>query len=174
MANNLDLTSEHLDEYVGLSVDDFCGLGFGDLGDEHNHCAHFVGHALSLNASANVGLTCAAMTRSGRAHQAEGACLRVNEVFNRQTQLAEADEKGCLVYITMQSNLTGKPGAYTMGQAKKKHIGIYLGGQVWHYGNNKDKVRKQSLEEFEEHYSGDTIVLFTRFPQRAVFARAAD
>jgi len=169
VANNLDLTSEGLSAYEGLSIEDICELGFGDCGDTQNHCAHFVGHVLALNHATNVGLTCAQMTHGGRKQPASGACIRVNEVFNRQSQLAEADEKGCLVYITMKSNVTGEGEARVMGQQARKHIGIYLDGNVWHYGNTRDAVKRQTLADFKKHYSGDTIVLYTQFPKGAVF-----
>jgi hypothetical protein len=169
MANNLNLTAELLDAYVGKPITDLCSLGFGSVGDEHNHCAHFVGHVLTLNHDANVGTTCASMIWEGRKKQEDGACIRVNEVFNRQTQLTEADEKGCLIYITTEGNVSTKDGVTTMGSHKRKHIGIYLDGNVWHYGNTKDKVKKQTLAEFEKHYSGKTVILYTEFPKKAAF-----
>jgi hypothetical protein len=170
MANNLNLTPELLDAYVGKPITDLCPLGFGTIGDEHNHCAHFVGHALTLTGKANVGKTCAVMTWDGRTRPEEGVCILVNDLFNRQTQLTEADEKGCLIYITRPGNVTTtKDGVTTMETNKTKHVGIYLGGCVWHYGNTKDKVKRQTLAEFEQHYSGKTVILYTEFPKIAAF-----
>lgn len=171
MANNLNLTAECLDEYVSKPITKICPLGFGKVGDAHNHCAHFVGHVLTLNHDANVGLTCAGMVSAGHKRKAEGACIRVNEVFNRCTDLDEPDEKGCLAYITISSNVKKEGGVYVMGQHPRKHIGIYLGGYVWHYGNTKDKVRKQALDDFKKHYAGTTTVRFTIFPQKAAFVK---
>ena len=172
MANHLNLTPEALDKYIGKAITELCPLKFGTIGDEHNHCAHFVGHALTLNHDANVGTTCAAMVWAGRKRKDEGACIRVNEVFNRCDDLDGPDEKGCLAYITIPSNVKEENGVWVMGSHKRKHIGIYLAGCVWHYGNTKDKVKKQPLAEFEKHYSGKTVVRFTVFPQRAVFVPA--
>ncbi len=173
MANNLNLTATELDKYIGKSIEDICPLKYGTVGDEGNHCAHFVGHALTLNHKANVGLTCAGMTWEGRKKKDEGGCLRVNEVYNRVDHLQDADEKGCLICITMTSNVTKKGDDYTMGSQSRKHIGIYLGGHVWHYGNTKDKVKKQALGEFKKHYSGKTIILYSKFPKTAAFVSAS-
>jgi hypothetical protein len=169
MANNLNLTATALDRYLGKPIEKICPLGFGRIGDPHFHCAHFVGHVLSLNHRANVGATCAVMVYGGWKRRGSSACIRVNELFNRCSDLAGPDEKGCLAYITMKSNLRSRGGNFTMGSDARKHVGIYLGGQVWHYGNLKDKVKKQSLEDFSKHYSGDAVVRFTRFPKRAKF-----
>jgi hypothetical protein len=169
MANNLNLTAGALDKYLGKSIATMCPLEFGAVGDVHNHCAHFVGHALTLTGKENVGKTCAVMTWAGKTSPEKGVCILVNELFNRQTQLAEPDENGCLVYITMATNVSTVKGVTTMGTASKKHVGIYLAGTVWHYGNTKDQVRCQSLEEFKNHYAGKTVILYTTFPKGAAF-----
>jgi hypothetical protein len=172
MANHLDLTTEKLDAYIGRSIDRICPLRFGTIGDEHNHCAHFVGHALGLNHDANVGSTCAAMI--WKADKSKGACIRVNELYNRVGVTDEADEKGCLVYVTLRTNAPPPPtGRRIMGSHRKKHVGILLGQDVWHYGNTKDKVTKDSIEDFEarfkRNYGKDIVVLFSRFPIAARF-----
>src|SRR3954464_4477177 len=106
MANNLNLTAEQLDAYLGKSIDEICPLGFGKVKDKHNHCAHFVGHALTLNDKTLVGDTCAIMVYQGQKHRNQSACIRVVEFFNLQTmQLAEPDEKGCLAFLTMENNV---------------------------------------------------------------------
>ena len=47
-----------------------------------------------------------------------------------------------------------------MEKVPKKHIGIYIGGDVWHYSNSKDKVVRQTTAEFSKHYPGSNIALF--------------
>jgi hypothetical protein len=173
MANNLNLTPEALSKYVGRPITDICTLGFGTVGYEHNHCAHFVGHVLRLNTEANVGTTCAHMIWKGLEKGADSACIRVNELFNRVADLAAADEKGCLIYVTVPSNIKEENGIWVMGSQKRKHVGIYLGGEVWHYGNTKDKVKRQKLDEFEgdfqKVYSPDIVIRYTIFPKSAEF-----
>lgn len=175
MANNLNLTEDWLDSYLNRPITRICTLGFGSVGDAHNHCAHFVGHVLSLNADTNVGLTCASMTRAGRRNSAAGACIRVHEVFNHTEDLDAGDDKGCLIYVTKASNFSqSASGWYVMGNIPRKHIGIYLGGVVWHYGNTKDKVKRQDLADFEATfesvYGGNTAVRYTKFPKKAALA----
>lgn len=169
MAHHLELTAEKLDFYLGEPISRICPLHFGTVGDQHNHCAHFVGHALKLNHQANVGTTCAAMTYDGRRQRDSGACIRVNELFNRCTQLEDADPHGCIVYITTPGNLTGRGTRRVMGQHPRKHVGIYLDGEVWHYSNSRDRVVRQSIDEFSQHYSGNPVMAYTAFPKAATF-----
>lgn len=173
MANNLSLTASLLDEYTGKDITELCPVGFGAVGDEWHHCAHFVGHALGLNHAANVGTTCAAMRWKG--NKTKSACIRVNELFNRGvTEIDAADEKGCLIFCTIPSNAPKPPvGARVMGSKSRKHVGIYLEGSVWHYGNGKDKVKKESLADFtsafQGNYGSDAIFLYGKFPSSAAF-----
>lgn len=171
MANNLNLSPEELDKYVGKPISDICPIGFGKVGDIDNHCAHFVGHVLKLNADANVGATCSSMIWKG--DKTKSACIRVNELFNRVADLDAADEKGCIIYVTIPSNIKQGGGVWTMGAQSKKHVGIYLGGDIWHYGNTKDQVKRQKLADFESDfkrvYSKDIVIRYTVFPKAAEF-----
>ena len=47
-----------------------------------------------------------------------------------------------------------------MEKVPKKHIGIYIGGDVWHYSNFKDTVVRQTASQFNKHYPGSNIALF--------------
>src|SRR5258707_1202361 len=70
-----------LDKLLGQTVETYCGK-YGSVGDDINHCAHFVSHVLGLrlpNAAlcSNVG-----GTRYPFEERAKGFCIRVNQVFN--------------------------------------------------------------------------------------------
>ena len=57
--------------FLGKPIDDICGNGFDDHGD--NHCAHFVSHVLRLT----FGMTCKKLTLGTQA----AANVRVQEIF---------------------------------------------------------------------------------------------
>lgn len=161
MAGVTNLNTADLDNYVGKSIEKICPLGFGKVGDAENHCAHFVSHVLKINDSFGFGLTCAGMTFEGKKKKDAGACLRVNEIYNHVEDLETPNEKGCLVYFTLSSNID-KSGL--MGSQPKKHVGIYFQGFVYNYGNTKDAVRKNTLADLKALYGATTITRFTVFP----------
>jgi hypothetical protein len=140
-----------LEDTVGKKIDDFCESGFTD--PDVNHCAHFVAHHLNLK----LALTCSALTRTG----SNGASVRVQEIFAKCHEVGMlSDWNGSgrvLVFVTAKSNvdLANK----RMRNVPKKHIGIYDGQHVYHYGNTQDRVRKQTLAEFkntfQRTYGGD-------------------
>ncbi len=51
---------------------------FGKVGDEHNHCAHFVSHALGFR----IGKLCNQMDWKHRKDTDAGRSLVVNDIFN--------------------------------------------------------------------------------------------
>ena len=164
MIAHISINGGNLDPFLDKTVEDICPLGFGKIGDSHNHCAHFISHMLKLNSSLHIGYTCAGMVNLGSKHPAAGACIRVNEVFNACDGLEAPDENGCLVYYTLPDNIH-KDG--TMGDMSQKHVGIYCGGMVWNYGNIHDKVRKNRVTDLKDLYGSTTIVRYTGFPTGA-------
>lgn len=178
MSNHLSLTAARLDEYVGKDIARICPVGFGEVKDKWHHCAHFVGHALGLNHAADVGATCASMIWKG--DRSRSACLRVNELFNRAVaEIDAADDKGCLIFCTVPDNAPKPPvGRRIMGTKSRKHVGIYLDGSVWHYGNTGDKVKCESLDDFtaafQRNYGADAIFFYGRFPTAARFIEFKD
>src|SRR5262249_37699258 len=164
MAGIVTLSTTLLDSYVGLSIEDICPLKFGKDGDEHNHCAHFVSHILKLNNSLHLGETCAGMIWKGKQHAAAAGCIRVNDIFNACVDLEGPDEGGCLAYYTTKGNMH-KDG--TMGTHKQKHVAICYNGNVYNYGNTKDKVRKDKVGGLAKLYGAKTITLYTGFPDGA-------
>lgn len=167
MSAIVSLSTTLLNGYVGKTIKDICPLGFGEIGDKDNHCAHFVSHVLRISNTLGIGTTCDRTTydrKQKNKGKSGGACIRVDEVYNNSEVLKTPDENGCLAYITLTTNID-KDGK--MGRQPRKHIGIYFQGSVWHYSNSKDKVVSVKLEEFKKHYPGATTTCFTKFPDGA-------
>lgn len=155
------LTTALLDEYVGLSIEKICPLKFGTNGDDHNHCAHFVGHVLKLNSSVASGLTCAGMVWAGKKNPTAGALIRVDDIFNGCVNIDEPNPLGCLAYYTLPGNIKADG---TMGSMRQKHVGICIEGYVYNYGNTNDKVRKDRVGDLAALYGKKTITLYTKLP----------
>jgi hypothetical protein len=102
--------------------------------------------------------------------QGAGACLRVNEVFNFCEDIPVPDESGCLIHITKLANMK-KDG--TMNDMSQKHIGIYFKGEVWHYSNTDQEVKRwtkdQWISKLDSHYGKHTTVRYTVIPDGASF-----
>ena len=156
----MTLSASILDDYLGKHIKEICKNGFDK--DSDNHCSHFVGHVLGIQ----IGLTCFGMTGKGDKH--DRSSIRVQEVFARCPQVGKWDDKPatvsqCLAFVTAKShvNLEKK----IMENVPKKHIGIFIGGQIYHYSNRNHKVVQQSPLQFKKHYAGNNIeVFFGTFP----------
>ena len=169
------LNAPGLDAFVGKWIGDICPVGYDD--DAFNHCAHFVSHVLKLNDDTGLGPTCATTSLERKQKykgKGVGACLRVNEIFNACDDLVLPDAKGCLVFITKLTNIKNDG---TMGDNPRKHIGIYFGGNVWHYSNTHQEVARWDFDQWKKtldaHYGGHTTVKFTRLPTGASFLSPA-
>ena len=136
----------------GKSIEEICDNGYTN--PSTNHCAHFVCHVLGYD----FGFTCNHMTGKDKT----SASIKVHEVFSKcgETGIWRGLDKKkinqCLAFITYSSSVKGK----VMLNRPKKHVGIYLNGSVWHYSNSKNKVVKQTVEEFSRHYTGDSFSMF--------------
>lgn len=149
----MPVTSTDLNQYVNKNIKQICGNGYIDAKD--NHCAHFVSHVMDYE----FGYNCKA-AGSGKV---AGANLRVHEVFPRCPSVGRWDDKPdtlspCLVFVTARSNVNVQ--AKTMANVPKKHIGIFIGGTIWHYSNANHKVMTQLPADFVHHYPGPDIELF--------------
>jgi hypothetical protein len=147
------ITVDQLNAYLGKNISQICGNGYADPND--NHCAHFVCHALGYQ----FGFTCRNM-KSGHGTPAN---IRVQEVFPHCASVGTwasrpASLNSCLVFITAASNvhLTSK----TMDNVPRKHVGIFLQGNIWHYSNSNHKVVKQTPQEFSHHYPAPSNAMF--------------
>lgn len=149
------MTAAVLDPYLGKHINEVCENGFTDNGD--NHCAHFVSHVLGLE----FGLTCRTMGTPG-AKGAE-ANIRVQQLFPRCPRVGEwadrpEDLSPCLVFITKASNVN--LATKVMANVPRKHVGIFVGGTIWHYSNGKRKVVKQTPDQFALHYPAPHNAMF--------------
>jgi len=152
------VTQQQLSGYLGKSIGQICQNGY--TSDADNHCAHFVSHVLGYK----FGVTCQMMGSA----RGPGANLRVQEIFPRCAKvgvwsLRPATLPVCLVFITRAANvnLAGK----VMANVPRKHIGIFIGGFVWHYSNSQQKVVRQTPALFSTHYpSPDNAMFYGSLP----------
>ncbi len=137
-----------LNSWLAKSMTDICLNGYDD--QSHNHCAHFVAHAMNLH----FGYTC----RQHRGGTNAGANLRVHEIFAQCPKKHEIRQTGPrltgLVFVSASSNFVTRNGTTTLQNVPRKHIGVIHSAHVWHYSNTNDQVVKQVMSEFLFHYSG--------------------
>lgn len=157
----------NLEAYLGQSVKDFCGR-YGDIDDSENHCAHFVSHVLQLRIPGAA--LCSNVGGSDYPYheRRNGFCIRVNQVFNSCKNRAiwtddSAPQSVCFVVATIAGNIISQ-NPLTIGSMRKKHIGFYVAGWVYNYGNTNDKVRKSAINDFKRHYGAQTILLRADLP----------
>ena len=152
------VTQEQLSAYLGKSIGQICQNGYAS--DADNHCAHFVSHALGYK----FGVTCQMMGSA----RGPGANLRVQELFPHCQKvgvwsLRPSAIATCLVFITRASNVNLS--AKVMANVPRKHIGIFIGGFVWHYSNSQQKVVRQTPALFSTHYpSPDNAMFYGSLP----------
>jgi hypothetical protein len=148
---------------VGKDIKDICPHGYTD--PLHNHCAHFVSHALGYG----FGLTCGDMTNK----RVPGASIRVREIFPRCAQVGRWSDLpenlgACLVFVAGAGNVNLK--TKTIADVPQKHVGIYSLGQIWHYGNTVDRVVVDTPESFMRKFtrayarSGNVTLFYGSFP----------
>lgn len=154
-----------LEETVSKTISDFCGNLY--TGAETNHCAHFVSHYLNLQ----FGMNCRKLTGRNK----EAANVRVHEVFAQCPQVGWLESWNgsgqVLVFVTRKTNVTLS--TKTMQNVPKKHIGIYDGTHIYHYGNTLDKVVRQTVNQFKQSfqsaYGGDLGFYFGTVPGETLF-----
>jgi hypothetical protein len=151
-----------LSETLNKTIADLCQNKF--TGAAENHCAHFVCHVLELDS----GYDC--KTHKNGSHP--GSCLRVQELFPECPQVGNwnsAPEGMKIVFITDKSNVNLT--AHTMRNVRKKHVGIFSDGHVYHYSNTQDIVIRQTptefLARFQGFYGGNQGLFFGTFPLAA-------
>ena len=140
--------------HEGKHIRDICDNAFAS--DERNHCAHFVCHVLNISH----GVTCARQVH--RTHRrSRGAAIKVRELFHHCLEAGRWADRGsldpCFVFIIQSSLIDlsrGRGRRHQMGRTYNKHVGIYLGGTIWHYSNTNTRVMTATPEQFSRHYSG--------------------
>jgi hypothetical protein len=138
----------------GLDIKNICGNAYDS--PAHNHCAHFVCHALDLD----FGYTCKKATGgSGNA-----ANLRVHELFAKCPKVGKWADKPAgivLAFVTAAGNV--QLATKTMANVPKKHVGIFVDPFIWNYHNTADKVSKETVSAFESRFKtvyGNSATLF--------------
>lgn len=151
---------EKLSGAVGKNINQICDNKLHD--PALNHCAHFVSHICGMTFSFH----CREMAGGGK----PGANIRVHEVFAQCPKVghwADADKaKTQLIFVTRASNvdIANK----RMVNIPQKHVGVFHGGKVFHYGNTSDKVVTDTPEtffaKFEAIYAGTQGLFFGHIP----------
>lgn len=148
-------TQQQLQALLGQHISKICPCGYSANSD--NHCAHFVSHVVGFN----FGATCSGMTGKSGA----SASIRVHEIFSRCSAVGAWNSltptNFCgLVFITNASNVNLS--TKTMINVPRKHVGIFLGvvPQIWHYSNSKQRVVRQTAQEFSHHYGSPDNAMF--------------
>ena len=163
------ITRDWLQKWVGQSVEDFCPNGskeFAKKGDSHNHCAHFVSHALGFQ----IGKLCHSMTYASRKDTASGRTLVVNDLFNACPSRGPWAEKPktlecCLIFAVMKNGIRQAGGTWIMDNIPRKHVGIFLHGECYNYHNTiNEGVGVNAASFFEKVYGPNTVAFYGTFP----------
>ncbi len=104
-----------------------------------------------------------------------GVLIRVHALFNNnltgKTRLDVTDFTkapiSSLIFVTKSGNL--QDGVNAMGNIPNKHVGVIKNGFVYHYGNSKDQVRKDTVPAFvtgmKTAYGGGVTFVTTDLPK---------
>ena len=146
----MELTRPLLNSYLGMHIKDICLNQFD--GNEYNHCAHFVGHVLRVGH----GKTCRRMVHRSH-HLIDGASILVDDLFDvspNTRELLECSTTGeGLIYVSAPTSFEQiGSNVHRIKSVKKRHVGVYLDGTVWHYSNSQRKVVWQPVADFFNHY----------------------
>lgn len=141
------ISASTLNFYVNMHVSMICPNGYDQ--DNINHCVHFVGHVLGIQ----VGASCSTIVGGQRALRAS---IRVDEIFNMWCpSVGEFDSKPNsvsqgLIFIINEINVRLNP--KHMGNVGTKHMGVFVGGSVWHYSNGRHKVVSVPVSQMRNHF----------------------
>ncbi|WP_019668332.1 hypothetical protein [Eudoraea adriatica] len=144
--------------YNGKHISDICLNKFD--GDTHNHCAHFVSHVLQIGH----GKTCHRMVHKSHQVMAGGSIL-VSDLFDITPNIREliSSQKigQGLIYVSAPGSFSQiGSNSYRIKTVRKRHVGIFLNGKVWHYKNSKNKVISEPIFEFIRHYKKQVNALW--------------
>ncbi len=155
-----------LEAFLGKNISNICSFDLGK-DDSKNHCAHFVSHMMDYE----FGETCKNQTALEKQKEGEGATIRVDRLFNACPENGRWADRpahlmSCLIFVTISSNVSTYGAGYLMKDNKRKHVGIFINGQVWHYGNTNDAVlcdtEKMFAQKFTRAYktAGQTVEFY--------------
>ncbi len=168
------ITRAYLQTWLGQTVDKFCPNGdkdFAQIGDKHNHCAHFVSHALGFQ----IGKLCNTMNWANRKNTASGRSLVVSDLFNACPQRGPWSEKPattdlCLIFAVGANGASqAQTGEWIMANIPLKHVGIHLGGECYNYHNTQSKKHNEGVYAdktsfFENVYGKGTQTFYGTLP----------
>jgi hypothetical protein len=161
----LEIPRASLDAYVGQTVENFCNCGFGKIGDEHNHCVHFVAHVMGYT----FGAVCTDMMAKDPAKAGKGRTIRVNDLFNNCPDRGSWNSKPatlhfCLIYAVHRDGvIAGNP--VKISTQRRKHVGIYLNGSCYNYHNTRNEsVQIDGVDRFRNLYGPATQIFYSQFP----------
>jgi hypothetical protein len=152
------VTHSLLDSYVGMHIRDICLNQFDQ--NQFNHCAHFVGHVLRVGH----GKTCYRMVHSSR-RIIDAASILVSDLFavtpnTRELTACPTTGQG-LIFVSAPENFEQiGSNVHRIKDVSRRHVGIYIGGTMWHYSNLQHKVVSQDTSSFLTHYSSQTNALW--------------
>ena len=159
-------TPPSLEGFLGKNISQICAFGIGK-DDSKNHCAHFVSHMMGYE----FGETCKNQNIIEKQKAGEGATIRVDRLFNACSEVGAWASRpphlgSCLIFVTISSNVSAFGAGYRIHDNPKKHVGIFLNGHVWHYGNTNDAVlsdtEKLFVQKFTRAYktAGQTVEFY--------------
>ena len=148
-----------LNGYVGKNISQICPNGY--TANNLSHCAHFVAHALGIQEN----YLCTNQVHG----PGPGASIRVEDIFNRWCpkvidELSKPNSwSSGLIFIINPIYVRLSP--RKMDNVGRKHMGIFVGGSVWHYSNTQDKVVRVSIDRMKKHYpsASDNGLFFGTF-----------
>ncbi len=150
----MSATPPPMSPYLGKHISDICPFSIGKDNNQ-NHCAHFVSHMMGYEFDE----TCKNFTFADKQREESGATLRVERLFNRAPRKGlwadrPAIATSCLIFVTLDSNVRAVGEQLAMGNQPRKHVGIYVGGQVWNYSNTQRKVVADGEAGFISKFQG--------------------
>ena len=111
----------------------------------------------------------------GKLLRAEGVCIQVVELFaacaalgaiRRWDERAAEDTTG-LIFLAAANNIAKSDGTYRIGSGPKKHVGVFVGDNVWHFSNSRGRVVKQAAADMTRHYGAGTVLVYSaKLPPR--------
>ena len=134
---------------LNKNISALCPFSLGK-DNSRNHCAHYVSHIMGYELA---GPTCKNFTWADKQNPARGATIRVDDLFKNspETGLLSAKPAAiseCLVFVTINSNVTKVGSKLVMHDNPRKHVGILSQGKVWNYSNSHNKVVSDLLATF--------------------------
>ena len=148
------LVPMNLNTILGNHISTLCPHSIGD-DDNANHCAHFVSHIMGYDVGT---ANCNNYTWADKQLESTGVSIRVDDIFNNSVINGYWSDKPrslteCLVFVTIDSNITQTSNTYRMGQNSRKHIGIFTNGHIYHYGNTNDEIVCDTPSQFISKFS---------------------